>query len=147
MADNRDKIQVSCPSLHELPSVVQALRAYAGNIKVWMFEGEMGAGKTTLITAICKSFGVTDTVTSPTFALVNEYGNTQGETFYHFDFYRIKDESEARDIGIDEYFYSGHFCFVEWPTLIPSLYPDQFLGIRITAEPEGRRIIEVTRHE
>ncbi len=91
----------------------------------------MGAGKTTLIKAIGEVFNITDTITSPTFSLVNEYQNTEGRIFYHFDFYRIKTEEEAADIGVDEYFHSGEYCFVEWPSMIPSLLPDKYILIKI----------------
>ncbi|WMJ74892.1 tRNA (adenosine(37)-N6)-threonylcarbamoyltransferase complex ATPase subunit type 1 TsaE [Cytophagaceae bacterium ABcell3] len=126
--------------LDKLSETAKELITYAEGKNIWLFEGEMAAGKTTFIKAICKVKGVTDNVTSPTFSLVNEYQTKEGDTIYHFDFYRIKDESEALDIGCEEYFYSGNLCLIEWPSMIPSLIPDNYLKIHITAEKEQRKI-------
>ena len=109
--------------------------------KVIAFTGEMGAGKTTFIKALCKQLGVKDTTSSPTFSLVNEYQNTTGQKIYHFDFYRLRQESEALDMGCEEYFYSGNFCFVEWPEKIPSLLPIDCLHIQINVVDTLREII------
>lgn len=114
---------------------------------LWLFEGEMGSGKTTLIKEICKAFEVIDTVSSPTFSLVNEYRNNQDRVFYHFDFYRLDHESEAIDLGVDEYFYSGELCFIEWASKIPSLLPDRYLRITIQSIDTNTRKIELTRHD
>ena len=99
----------------------------------------MGAGKTTFIKALCRELGVADTVNSPTFAIVNEYEDGQGEPIYHFDFYRIKRLSEAYDMGCDEYFYSGHPCFVEWPELIEDILPQEAVRVDISELPDGSR--------
>ena len=104
--------------------------------------GRNGAGKTTLIKAICEELGVEDQASSPTFSIVNEYATTRGPVF-HFDFYRIKSEQEAMDLGYEEYFYSGHPCFVEWPELIPSLIPDNAIAITIRLLPNGIRELSV----
>ena len=109
--------------------------------KIIAFTGEMGAGKTTFIKALCKQLGVKDTTSSPTFSLVNEYQNTAGQKIYHFDFYRLRQESEALDMGCEEYFYSGNFCFVEWPEKIPSLLPIDCLHIQINVVDTFREII------
>ena len=114
---------------------------------LWLFEGEMGSGKTTLIKEICKAFEVVDTVSSPTFSLINEYRNNQDRVFYHFDFYRLDHESEAIDLGVDEYFYSGKLCFIEWASKIPSLLPDRYLKITIQSIDTNTRKIELTRHD
>ena len=114
---------------------------------LWLFEGEMGSGKTTLIKEICKAFEVVDTVSSPTFSLINEYRNNQDRVFYHFDFYRLDHESEAIDLGVDEYFYSGKLCFIEWASKIPSLLPDRYLKITIQSIDANTRKIELTRHD
>lgn len=106
---------------------------------VFAFYGKMGAGKTTFIKALCRELGVADTVNSPTFAIVNEYENGQGEPVYHFDFYRIKRLSEAYDMGCDEYFYSGHPCFVEWPELIEDILPQEAVRVDISELPDGSR--------
>jgi tRNA threonylcarbamoyladenosine biosynthesis protein TsaE len=118
---------------------------FSDDVAVWLFDGPMGAGKTTLIKSICEVYGVKDNVSSPTFSLVNEYQNTQNERFYHFDFYRIKNEEEASDIGVDEYFYSGDHCFVEWPSMIPSLLPEEYIYISIDIISEKERKICLSR--
>lgn len=106
---------------------------------VFAFYGKMGAGKTTFIKALCRELGVADTVNSPTFAIVNEYEDGQGEPIYHFDFYRIKRLIEAYDMGCDEYFYSGHPCFVEWPELIEDILPQEAVRVDISELPDGSR--------
>jgi tRNA threonylcarbamoyladenosine biosynthesis protein TsaE len=108
-------------TLDQIDATAKKLITLAGEHKLWCFYGEMGAGKTTLIRAICKTFGVTGEVTSPTFSLVNEYRTSTGQTIYHFDFYRIRSIEEAYDIGYEDYFYSGHTCLIEWPEKIGEL--------------------------
>ena len=110
-----------------------------GENTVFAFYGKMGAGKTTFIKAVCEELGVDDTVTSPTFAIVNEYEAANGRPIYHFDFYRIKKVSEAYDMGCEEYFYSGHPCFIEWPELIEEVLPEETVNITIEALPDGER--------
>lgn len=124
--------------LNELNSVAKALFSFAGEEKIFIFEGEMGAGKTTFIKAFCEELGVTDVVSSPTFSIVNEYG-AGSQTIYHFDFYRIKNLQEAYDIGYEEYFYSGNICLIEWPELVAELLPESYIKVEITAlSPEQR---------
>lgn len=106
---------------------------------VFAFYGKMGAGKTTFIKAVCEELGVADTVTSPTFAIVNEYEAAGGRPIYHFDFYRIKKVSEAYDMGCEEYFYSGHPCFIEWPELIEEVLPEETVNVTIEALSNGER--------
>jgi tRNA threonylcarbamoyladenosine biosynthesis protein TsaE len=120
-------------TLAELRSAAEWLLLQAGERKVLAFYGAMGAGKTTLIKEFCRLLHVTDNVTSPTFALVNEYGAAGGGKIFHFDFYRIKKLEEAYDLGYDEYFGSGSLCLVEWPELIEELLPADALHIRISA--------------
>ena len=110
-----------------------------GENTVFAFYGKMGAGKTTFIKAVCEQMGVEDTVTSPTFAIVNEYEAANGRPIYHFDFYRIKKVSEAYDMGCEEYFYSGHPCFIEWPELIEEVLPEETVNVTIEALPDGER--------
>lgn len=110
-----------------------------GENTVFAFYGKMGAGKTTFIKALCEELGVEDTVTSPTFAIVNEYEAAKGRPIYHFDFYRIKKISEAYDMGCEEYFYSGHPCFIEWPELIEEVLPEETINVTIEALPDGER--------
>ena len=123
--------------LNQLPQIATELLQLAGGKKVFLFEAPMGAGKTTLIKAFCKELGVTEPVTSPTFSIVNEYivGNS---SIYHFDFYRLKDEQEAYDLGYEEYFYSGNYCFVEWPQKINSLLPEDAFLIKIELRDQTR---------
>ncbi|WP_457611012.1 tRNA (adenosine(37)-N6)-threonylcarbamoyltransferase complex ATPase subunit type 1 TsaE [Lutibacter sp.] len=115
--------------------------------KILLFYGEMGVGKTTLIKEIIKQLGVTDTVSSPTFSLVNEYHTTQNEKVFHFDFYRIDTEEEALDIGIEEYFYSDNWCFVEWPNKVENLLPLKSVTISITTNSNQQRTIELKNNE
>ncbi len=110
-----------------------------GAATVFAFYGKMGAGKTTFIKAVCRELGVEDTVNSPTFAIVNEYEDAAGEPVYHFDFYRIKRLAEAYDMGCDEYFYSGHPCFIEWPELIEDILPEETVKVTISVLPDGSR--------
>jgi tRNA threonylcarbamoyladenosine biosynthesis protein TsaE len=116
-------------------------------IKVWLFHGEMGSGKTTLIKTVCKTLGVTEAMSSPTFSIVNEYQTVTHNKIYHFDFYRIKNEVEAADIGTEEYFYSGYPCFIEWPEKIPSLIPLQYADVTLQVETNTKRTIAITVHD
>ncbi len=136
-----------CRNPDELPTVAQQIIDVASDLSVWLFYGEMGAGKTTLIKALCHEWGVEDSVSSPTFALVNEYQRANGDLMYHFDFYRIEDEEEAIDIGIDEYFYSQRHCLVEWPAKIRNLLPETYLRIDLRANEDQSRTIYLSRHE
>lgn len=130
--------------LDELGNVSEALLRLGADTSVWLFEGQMGAGKTTLIKALCSHLGVTTHVQSPTFSLVNEY-DAEGRTIYHFDFYRIKDETEALDMGLEEYFDSGDLCFVEWPGKVENLWPLNYMQLHLEADETGMRILEVTK--
>jgi tRNA threonylcarbamoyladenosine biosynthesis protein TsaE len=107
--------------------------------KIFAFYGTMGAGKTTIITAICKYLGATDTISSPTFTLVNEYRTSGGDSLFHIDFYRIKKQEEVFDFGIEEYLTGDYYCFMEWPELIEELLPPETVKVRISvADNEGR---------
>jgi len=107
--------------------------------KVILFNGEMGSGKTTFIKSLAKKLGVNDTTGSPTFALVNEYQNSDNQIIYHFDMYRLKSETEAYDMGMDEYLYSGHWCFIEWAEKIPNLIPEAHSVVKIKVLADGKR--------
>jgi tRNA threonylcarbamoyladenosine biosynthesis protein TsaE len=112
--------------------------------KVILFNGPMGAGKTTLIKAITKLLGVEGATSSPTFSLVNEYLTTDNKSLYHFDVYRLKNETEALDMGIDEYLYSGNWCFIEWAEKIPNLIPEAHSIIEMKLNTDGKRTIQLT---
>ena len=112
--------------------------------KVILFHGEMGVGKTTLIKQLCKTLGVSSATSSPTFSLVNEYETIDNQVVYHFDFYRLKNEMEALDMGADDYFYSGNWCFIEWAEKIPSLIPDEHAVITIELVENGKRHLTLT---
>jgi tRNA threonylcarbamoyladenosine biosynthesis protein TsaE len=132
-------------SLNMLDQTARELVDKISAQKLWCFEGEMGAGKTTFIKAICKVLGVTDEITSPTFSLVNEYRTASGQTVYHFDFYRIRTIEEVYDIGYEDYFNSGAICLIEWPSNISAILEGEDIAeIRLTKENESHRNIEVT---
>jgi tRNA threonylcarbamoyladenosine biosynthesis protein TsaE len=136
----KDTLSVQVKDLSELPTAAKKILAASGGKKLFAFYGEMGAGKTTLIKALCAQLGVTDPTSSPTFSLVNEYRTSRGEKIYHFDFYRIKTETEALDMGCEEYFYSGNYCFIEWPEKIPSLLPEGIIKVSIKVNGQVREI-------
>lgn len=128
-------------SLDEIQQTAQKVLALKPQ-KVILFLGEMGAGKTTFIKALTQNMGVKNTTSSPTFSLVNEYQDAHGQPVYHFDVYRLKSETEAYDMGLDEYLDSGHWCLIEWPEKIPTLIPDPHSVIKIKSLPDGRRELE-----
>jgi len=139
--------ELDCNNLEELDKVAQEIVDFAKDKKIWLFEGEMGAGKTTLIKAICNYLKVVDVVNSPTFSIVNEYKSSNEETFYHFDFYRLKGEDEALDIGVEEYFDSGSVCFIEWPSKISEVLPEDKLVIKIEVLGKEQRHFELIHNE
>ena len=130
-------------NLSDLDIVARKFVENMGNRNVFAFYGEMGAGKTTFIKAICSVLGVTETITSPTFSIVNEYEKSEGEPIFHFDFYRIKNIEEAYDFGYEDYFYSGHLCFIEWPELVEPLLPENVVKVQIVIEDNGQREISI----
>jgi len=132
--------------LTDLETVAEQIVAHTQNENIWLFHGDMGAGKTTLIKALGKAMGVSDSMSSPTFALVNEYEAFRDKKIYHFDFYRIKNEAEAYDIGVEEYFDSGDYCFVEWPEKIQSIIPPEHADIKITLDDNTHRTIAISIH-
>lgn len=127
----------------ELPEASRKLLKHIGKNRIIAFYGSMGAGKTTIIKAICESLEATDTVTSPTFTLVNEYKTSKGDSLYHFDFYRIKRLEEVFDFGIEEYFSSGSYCFMEWPEMIEKYLPQETVKISIEVGADEERILEI----
>jgi tRNA threonylcarbamoyladenosine biosynthesis protein TsaE len=130
-------------SLDEIENTARTIAAENPN-KVILFHGEMGAGKTTFIKQLSKELGVTEATSSPTFSLVNEYHTANNQIVYHFDFYRLKNETEALDMGVDDYLYSGHWCFIEWAENIPNLIPDSHSVITIKELTSGKRLITLS---
>lgn len=137
--------------ISDIKRINEAARQFVsliGNHRVFAFYGSMGAGKTTFIKAICEELGVKDVITSPTFAIVNEYSlplqsEGDGASLFHFDFYRIKKMEEVYDMGYEEYFYSGALCFIEWPELIEELLPEDAVKVSITEQEDGTRVVEM----
>ncbi|MCR5469849.1 tRNA threonylcarbamoyladenosine biosynthesis protein TsaE [Xylanibacter ruminicola] len=130
-------------TISNLDNIRETAREFIDNMgdhKVFAFYGKMGAGKTTFIKAICEELGVDDVITSPTFAIINEYGGKNG-SIYHFDFYRIKKLEEVYDMGYEDYFYSGALCFIEWPELIEEVLPEDAVKVEITEKEDGTRAI------
>ena len=131
--------------IDNIDSIREAARQFVaatGENTVFAFYGKMGAGKTTFIKAVCEELGVEDVITSPTFAIVNDYrSDTTGELIYHFDFYRIKKIEEVYDMGYEDYFYSGALCFIEWPELIEELLPEEAVKVTIEENADGSRIV------
>lgn len=125
-------------SLDEIDSVAKKILSENPK-KVILFYGNMGVGKTTLIKSLAKNLGINDATSSPTFSLVNEYQIIDNQYLYHFDVYRLKNEVEALDMGIDEYLYSGNWCFIEWPENIPNLIPDEHSTVKIESLLDGKR--------
>lgn len=135
-------IQIS--SLENIREAAKEFIAAMDDRTVFAFRGNMSAGKTTFIKAICEELGVEDVINSPTFAIVNEYRSDEtGELIYHFDFYRINKLSEAEDIGTEDYFYSGALCFIEWPEKIEELLPGDVVEVNISENPDGTRTVTV----
>lgn len=133
--------QVFEADLGSLPKLTEELFKYFGGQSIFVFRGELGAGKTTLIKNICTFLGVKDKVSSPTFSIVNEYKAKSQKLIYHFDCYRIEDEEEALDIGIEEYLDSGELCLIEWPEKIEGLLPQNRVEIEIIPNKEKRKFI------
>ncbi|WP_288286870.1 tRNA (adenosine(37)-N6)-threonylcarbamoyltransferase complex ATPase subunit type 1 TsaE [uncultured Prevotella sp.] len=129
--------------IQNIDTIRESAREFIQNIgehKVFAFYGKMGAGKTTFVKAICEELGVEDVITSPTFAIVNEY-EAHDQSIYHFDFYRIKRLEEVYDMGYEDYFYSGALCFIEWPELIEDLLPEDAVKVTITENTDGTRTV------
>lgn len=135
---------ISISSTAELPIVAQELLTFAEGQKFFIFEGDMAAGKTTFIKSLCEALGVEDVVSSPTFSIVNEYESNEGPV-YHFDFYRLKNQQEAYDIGYEEYFYSGNYCLVEWPSKVEDLLPEEYIKVEITVTGNEQRLFEFVK--
>lgn len=129
-------------SLDQIQQVAEKIIAQNPK-KIILFNGEMGVGKTTLIKELCKTLGVKDATSSPTFSLVNEYYTSNNQIVYHFDFYRLNKETEALDMGVDDYLYSGNWCFIEWSEKIAGLIPEEHSVVKIELLPDGKRKLEL----
>ena len=135
-------MEIKIQSLESIHEAAREFIAAMGDNTVFALYGKMGAGKTTFVKALCEELGVTDVITSPTFAIVNEYRSDEtGELIYHFDFYRIKKLSEVSDMGYEDYFYSGALCFIEWPELVEELLPGNAVKVTIEELENGNRVI------
>ena len=128
---------------NHLSAAAKKLLKYTRDKKILAFYGSMGAGKTTIIKAICEVLGSVDIVSSPTFTLVNEYRTTAGETLYHIDFYRIKKQEEVFDFGVEEYLSGESYCFMEWPELVEEILPPETVKIRVVADDDEQRTLSV----
>jgi len=136
-------------SIQDIEHIREAAREFIqqmGDAHVFAFYGKMGAGKTTFVKAICEELGVQDVITSPTFAIINEYeasstGQYEGIPIYHFDFYRIKKLEEVYDMGYEDYFYADALCFIEWPELIEDILPEDAVKVSIEEQPDGTRLV------
>ena len=128
-------------SLDEMKSIAESIQLRFPNDRIFCFEGQLGAGKTTLIEEICRSLGSIDSLSSPTFSIINEYNSNNG-VLYHMDWYRLKNEEEAIQIGIEDYLFSGHFCFIEWHHHAESLIPRPYVLIQISNEGETQRELQ-----
>lgn len=137
---------IEITSLNNISAAAKEFTESMGDGKVFAFYGKMGAGKTTFIKAVCECLGVEDTVTSPTFAIVNEYQPATVDCpIYHFDFYRIKKLDEVYDMGYEDYFYGGGICFIEWPELIEELLPEDAIRVDIAATDDGKRTVTISQ--
>lgn len=136
---------IQIKELHSLRDAARKLLEAFPQERVFAFYGAMGAGKTTFIKALCRQLGSEDNITSPSFALINEYISGKGEIIYHFDFYRIKKLEEAYDLGYEDYIYSGNYCFIEWPEMIDSLLPEGIVEVKISETEQGSRTIEASK--
>ena len=136
-------MEIKIQSLDQIHEAAREFISAMGDNTVFALYGKMGAGKTTFVKALCEELGVSDVITSPTFAIVNEYRGDGTPPVYHFDFYRIDRIEEAFDFGYEEYFFSGNLCLVEWPEKIESLLPDDAMNVRIDVPDEDERVISI----
>lgn len=134
-------MEITINGLDTIRSAARQFIENTGSSRVFAFYGKMGAGKTTFVKALCEELGCDDVITSPTFAIVNEYTDGEQQPVYHFDFYRIKKLEEVYDMGYEEYFYSGALCLIEWPELIEDVLPDDTVRVTIEEQADGSRLL------
>ena len=134
-------MEIHIPSLDHIHEAATSFIEAIGDARIIAFYGKMGAGKTTFIKAVCENLGVTDVINSPTFGIINEYMDGEGQPIYHFDFYRIKKAQEVLDIGFEDYIYSGCLCLMEWPEYIEELLPEETVKVKIEENLDGSRTI------
>lgn len=140
-------MQITLDTPSRIKEHLEAILAFSEGRKIWAFVGEMGAGKTTTIKSLCHELGVSGEISSPTFSIVNEYDSTGVGTIYHFDCYRIESEDETAQIGFEDYFYSGKFCFIEWPDKIAGLIPDEYVLFRLEKLDETSRLLKISKND
>lgn len=137
--------KIYCQNPGQISSAAEKIIEFCGDEPIWIFQGSMGAGKTTLIQEIARQMGVVDRVSSPSFSIIHEYNDAAGQVFYHFDFYRVKDPEEALDLGVEDYFYSGNYCWIEWAEKISAYIPEKFALITIEADLKDIREIALIK--
>lgn len=136
-------MKIEIDDLSQIESAAKKFISHIGDNTVFAFYGSMGAGKTTFIKAVCEELGVAETVSSPTFAIINEYKDKNDNPIYHFDFYRINKLEEAFDFGAEDYFYSGNLCFIEWAELVEPILPENSIKVYMSEQADGSRLIEM----
>lgn len=136
-------MKIEIKNKRQLPHAARELLKHSGDKRIFAFYGPMGAGKTTIIKAVCNELGAIDIVSSPTFTLVNEYKTSTGESLYHIDFYRIKKKEEVFDFGIEEYLTGDSYCFMEWPELVEDILPSDMLKVRLTVHENEKRVLDL----
>jgi len=140
--------RIICNNISELPYIATTILQSFPNERIFIFKGALGTGKTTLIKVLCKKLNVIGLTNSPSFALINEYTTVEGDVVYHFDFYRIEQLSEVYDIGYEDYFYSGRYCFIEWPEIAENILPADYVEIKIQTEGhEQARVITFSKNK
>ena len=140
-------MEIYCQTIQELPEVSKKIISYGKEFTVWVLKGDLGAGKTTFIQEVARQMNVLDNISSPSYALINEYLTPEQKTIYHFDLFRIKTISEVLDLGFDEYIESGSLCFIEWPEIAESLLPDKYLEVSILNPEKEIRVFNIKKYE
>jgi len=147
LPDIKSERQIHCKDLSQLDQTAKGIVNFALGVKVWLIKGNLGSGKTSLIKAVGKQFHIEDNINSPTFNIINEYLDQNNQIYYHFDFYRLKEVKELIDIGVEEYLYSGNYCFIEWPALAKSLLPESFVMISIQVNDDQSREFHLIKND